>query len=775
VYFAARFSRPFSSAALAADDVIQENATELGGEGLKAVLDFGNRGGEVLVKVGISAVDVEGARRNLEAELPGWDFDRTRENARKVWNKALGVIEVEGGTPDQRTIFYTALYHSLLAPNTFSDFDGRYRGMDGGVHQAHDRRQYTVFSLWDTFRATHPLLTIIEPERTGEFINTMLAQYQQGGRLPVWELAGYETDTMIGYHSVSVIADAFLKGIGGFNPGLALDAMVDSANTELFGLDTYRRQGFIGAEAEPESVSKTLEYAYDDWCIATMADALGRDDIARQFRRRSQGWRHLLDPETGLMRARINQRWIEPFDPRRVDLHYTEANAWQYSFFVPHDLEGLIAASGGVEAFDARLDTLFATESRTTGRHQVDITGLIGQYAHGNEPSHHVAWLYHYAGRPDKSQDRVRQIIDTLYTAAPDGLAGNEDCGQMSSWYVLSAIGLYPVCPGRPEYVLGAPVFPKVTFHLPDGQDFVIHAAGAASFDYVRSADLDGQPISRSFLRHDELVAGGKLELQLGPEPGDAWGRVPADRPRSAVEGPRVVAAPFAVADNDLFRDGVNVELRSAEPGGQIRYSPPEGSGNGANAPWTGSQTITQSTSLRFWAETPAGVSPTVEAYFHRVPVPWRIEVVSRPNTQYTGGGPDVLIDGRRGPDNWRLGGWQGFQYTDFEAVVDLLVPQPVRRAGASFIQDVRPWIWMPTEVVISVSVDGVEYREVGRVINGVAADLRDVVRGDLVADLGGVDARFVRIVARNFGTIPDWHPGRGDGAFIFVDEILIE
>jgi predicted alpha-1,2-mannosidase len=794
VYFAARFSRPFTGAALARDDVFQNEAQKLTGTNIKGVLSFGEGGGELLIKVGISAVDVAGARRNLDAEAPGWDFDAVRQAARQRWNDVLGRIEIDGGSAQQRTIFYTALYHSLVAPNVFSDVDGRYRGMDRRIHRADGRRHYTVFSLWDTFRATHPLYTLIEPERTREFIETFLTQYEQGGRLPVWELAAYETDTMIGYHAVSVIADAWLKGIRGFDGKKALEAMIHSASLDHFGLAAYRGQGFIGSENDGESVSKTLEYAYDDWCIARMAADLGRDDAAAGFFRRSQAWRHLLDPETGFMRARRNQRWVEPFDPRRVDNNYTEANAWQYSFFVPHDVEGLIEALGGDERFVERLEALFAADSRTTGREQADITGLIGQYAHGNEPSHHMAWLYHYAGRPDLTARRVRQILDTLYAAAPDGLSGNEDCGQMSSWYVLGAMGLYPVCPGSDEYVVTSPIFDRIRLHLDGGRQFTIRAGRAnEGVGLVRAAALNGQPLRRSFLRHQEIIAGGELMLTLTARPGSSWGAAPADRPRSSGGGERVLAAPFVRSEGDRFRGSLSVALTSADAGAVIRYAlepVPLASASRAGVdsgslerspratgwqPFREPIVVRDSSRLRFVAEQGDRRSPVVEALLHRIPNDWRIGISSVPNSQYTAGGPDALIDGLRGQKNWRTGDWQGYQYSDFEATVDLGEVRPIRRAGAGFLQDVRSWIWMPSEVVLSVSTDGIRFREAVRLGVDIPEDEYGVIIRDWLADLGGIEARYLRVLARNYGTIPDWHPGSGDGAFIFIDEILVE
>ena len=777
VYFVARFSRPWARAELARDLAIVPDATTIDGKDVRARFAFGTGGEELIVRVGLSAVDAEGARRNLDAEHGERTFDALRRAARERWNAALERIEIEGGSPAQREIFRTALYHAMLAPNVYSDVDGRYRGMDGRIHKAHGRRQYTVFSLWDTFRSAHPLYTLIDTERTREFVETFLAQYEQGGRLPVWELAANETDTMIGYHAVPVIVDAWVKGIRGFDAQRALDAMLASATGDRPGLAAYRKQGFVGSEDDGESVSKTLEYAYDDACISRMAEDLGRDDVAREYAARSQGWRHVLDPATGFMRARRNQRWVEPFDARRVDNHYTEANAWQYSFFVPQDVPGLIDALGGEARFVERLDAMFAADSETTGREQADITGRIGQYAHGNEPSHHVAWLYHHAGRPDASARRVRQILDELYTAEPDGLSGNEDCGQMSSWYVLAAIGLYPVTPCTDEWLIGVPLFDRVTLHLDGGKRFVVRTRGAApgAGTFVESATLDGRPLSRSFLHHAEIARGGELVVTLGTAPGQSWGRARADRPgRGRTAEQRVPAAPFLRVEDDRFRTRTTVELASAEPAATIRYRRA-----GSDEPWTTYTApieIRESTRLQLFALVGGRQSPTVEAYLHRIPHDWTVQLDGTPNAQYTAGGPLALIDGLRGDPNWRTGGWMGFQYADFVATVDLQSRRAVRRAGASFLQDQRSWIWMPAEVAVSVSDDGTGFREIARLTTDVAENAEGVVLRDVVAEIdAAVEARYVRVVARSRGAIPDWHPGRGDGAFVFVDELIVE
>jgi predicted alpha-1,2-mannosidase len=776
VYFVARFSKPFD-ALLAEGDRPQPGRREASGRNVKAALRFATRAGErVLVKVGISAVSVDGARRNLEAEAPGWDFDGAHAAARREWAQALGRIEVEGGTPEQRTVFYTALYHALLQPNVFTDADGSYRGLDGAVHRAEGHTQYTVFSLWDTFRAAHPLYTLLEPERTVDFIKTFLSQYEQGGQLPVWELAGNETMTMVGYHAVPVIVDAYMKGIRGFDAEKAFAAMKASAQKDQLGLPWFRRLGFIPGERESESVSKTLEYAYDDWCIAIMARALGRKPDEIEFLRRGQGWRHLVDPQTGLMRPRLRGRFKEPFDPREVDFHFTEANSWQYSFFVPHDVSGHMAAVGGPAAYAEKLDALFTAPAQTTGRQQVDITGLLGQYAHGNEPSHHMAYLYSFAGQPWKTQATVRRLMDTMYSARPDGLVGNEDCGQMSAWLVLSALGFYSVTPGRPEYVIGTPLFPKATLHLPNGRSFTVVAEGAsAERPYVQSATLGGKPFRRAFLLHEEIVQGGELVFQLAAEPNREWGTGPGERPVSAAEGAPVLLAPFVSGGSAPFRERTEVSL-AAPAGATIRYTL-DGAEPGPDAPaYERPIVLTDTTTLRFQA-LQDGYQPSAvqEVLFRRLPATLRLHVRSPWSRQYPAGGPDALIDGERGGNDYRLGEWQGFYGRDLDVMVDLGGERELRRLTIGFLQDQNSWIFMPLSVSFQTSLDGARFEEAGEVVNDVDAATEHPVRKDFTVALEGRRARYVRVLGRATLTCPSWHKGAPNPSWVFADEILIE
>jgi hypothetical protein len=525
-------------------------------------------------------------------------------------------------------------------------------------------------------------------------------------------------------------------------------------------------------------VSKTLEYAYDDWCIARFAEGAGRAELAAEYDRRSQAWRHLLDPETGFMRARRNQRWVAPFDPRRVDNNYTEANAWQYSLFVPHDVEGLAAALGGAEALVERLDALFEADSATLGREQADITGMIGQYAHGNEPSHHMAWLYHHAGRPGAGAPRIRRILDELYAPRPDGLSGNEDCGQMSAWYVLSALGLYPVTPCSDEYLVGVPIFRGAELRLESGARFAVRTRGRkpGPGTFVAAAVLDGEPLERSFLHHREISAGGELVLTLAERPGESWGRAPSSRPTSRVEGPVVPAAPFVRADGDRFRDRLRVELAAADPSARILYTFDPATPSEDWSVYEGPFEVRESTTVHLVAERDGARSPVVASRLHRIPNDWIVELAAEPSPQYRAGGVLSLIDGLRAPTAWRIGGWMGFRPDDLVATIDLGSVRGVRRAGGSFLQEQRSWIWLPREVTVSVSLDGKRFVEAGRATHDVPPDTEEAVRRDLVADFAGEkEARYVRIEATSLGTIPAWHLGAGEPAWIFVDELIVE
>ena len=555
LFFAMRFSQPMTGHELhdlegpldykgfapPAANHPAERAQVLG-RALVGVFDFGRLKNPVLlVKVSVSPVSEDNAIRNLHAEMPGWDFDATRAAARTAWAQALSVFDVDA-TPGMQKSFYTALYHTMIAPNLAMDVDGRYRGPDNAVHQAHGFNFYSTFSLWDTYRAEHPLLTLIQPpRRTDDIIRSFIAFQHESpyGMLPVWSFDGLETWCMIGYHAVAVIADAYMKGIRGYSADQALKAMVATATYGPYGgLKYYMKLGYVPIDKEPEAASKTLEYAFDDWTIARMAQAMGRKQIAAEFYQRAGYWRNEFDPKTGFARARLsNGKFRVPFDPAAAGYgsDYTEGDAWQYSWYEPQDIGGLIHELGGDQKLVAKLDAVFDSKVNPKEFANVeDITGLIGYYAHGNEPSHHIAYLYDYAGEPWKTQERLRQIMDSQYAPTPDGLVGNDDCGQMSAWFIFTALGFYPVAPASNEYVIGRPFVKRATLTLPNGRHFTVVAERLSEANpYVGSVTLNGKPLNRVYIRQQEIMAGGVLRFVMQPQPNKRWGTSPAGRPYS--------------------------------------------------------------------------------------------------------------------------------------------------------------------------------------------------------------------------------------------------
>ncbi len=567
VYFVARFSKPFSSLEIAVNDTIRKELTDAEGKNIKAVVNYQTVKNEaILVKVGISAVSAEGARKNLDAEIPDWDFDGVKKDAEQAWQKELSKIEVEGGTPEQQTIFYTSMYHAHLSPCIFSDVDGLYRGVDHKVHKSESSPHYTVFSLWDTYRALHPLFTIIDQKRTNEFISSLLQMYDNGGRLPMWPLAGNYTDDMLGYHAVPVIADAYMKGIRGYDVTKAFEAVKQVSQMDRLGLKYYKTIGFLPADRQGESVSKTLEYCYDDWCISQMAKAMDKPHDYETYHQRAHNWENVFDPSVGFMRGRnFDRSWLEPFDPL-VNSAYSEGNAYQY-MYVPHDVDGLVSKFGSGQAFGTWLDTLFTLESKRGER------GSIGQYWHGNEPGQQLPYLYDYAGEAWKTQKLVSRILNELYSTEPDGIAGNDDCGQISAWYILSSMGFYPVAPGQTMYEIGSPLFSKATIHLESGRTFSVTANNVSKENvYIQSAKLNGNDYTKSYLKHDDIMAGGELVFEMGPNPNKNWGTARADRPYSE-NGDPVVSLPFLKSGELLFGKSTLISLGCDTPGAEIRYS----------------------------------------------------------------------------------------------------------------------------------------------------------------------------------------------------------
>lgn len=775
VYFVARFSKTIKKASLFSDDTLVDGKTILNSKNIKAGLYFGLGEDVILVKVGISAISAENARKNLEAEIPGWNFQEIRKEAKQSWNNELTKIKVSGKDDEAKTIFYTALYHTMVAPNTYVDVNGEYLGRDFKTHSLSPAESgyYTVFSLWDTYRALHPLFTIIDQKRTNEFIQTFINQYEQGGMLPVWELSANETWCMIGYHAVPVIADAWVKGIRDYDQEKAFSAMVNSASSNLFGLESYRKLGYIPAGDEAESVSKTLEYAYDDWCIAKMAQKMGSELLQDEYLKRAQSYKHVFDPQTRFMRARHNGGWFTPFSAEEVNFNYTEANSWQYSFYVPHDMDGFINLMNGKEELSTKLDDLFNAPTETTGRDQSDITGLIGQYAHGNEPSHHIAYLYNYCGKPWKTQYMTDKIMKSFYKNTPDGLIGNEDCGQMSAWAVFSALGFYPVCPGETQYALGSPQFEEASIELENGKTFTIKVREFSKDNmYIKKAWLNGTPYTKSYIEHENIMNGGTFEVEMGASPNKSFGFGPENEPVTGIKKDLIQPAPYVTNAVPIFIDAVTTVI-AGMPGSQIYYTLDNSAPDEKSLLYKQPLTFTETTTLKFRSYH-EGFSPSEiqTAQYTQMPDFVELQLLSDYAPQYSGSGPNNLIDGIKGSNDFRLGGWQGFEGKDLDAVLHLNNSSTVDSINIGFLQDENAWIFMPSAVELWKSADGKEFTLVKSLTNPIPQTQQGVVLHEFRFDVDGLNERYLKIKAKNPGPCPDWHPGKGNKTWIFADEI---
>ena len=799
-----------------------------------AILYFGQLNDSNLQKfvleayVGISFTSLDGAEKNISPIIKKastgqyWvaqSFSDIRILSKNAWNSELGKIDVlhsnsSIGTKSTDLIkFYTALYHCLIHPSLASDEDLKYRGRDQQIHQG-TRPYYSVFSLWDTYRALHPLLTIIDRKRTSDFINTFLLQYVQGGRLPVWELGSCETDCMIGYHSVSVITDALMKGIENIDVDLALEAMIQSSNRkEESYFMKVNHQGrlqksafkndYIDVKSESESVSKSLEYAYNDWCIAQVIQKykLGSKnteqkwaDLNTEMLRRSNRWQHYLDPETKYMRPKVNGEWISPFEPREVNNHFTEANSFQYSFYVPHQIELWKTYLGGDQALERQLDTLFSTTSKTTGREQSDISGLIGQYAHGNEPSHHMVYLYNYCNRPDKTQKLVRRIWNNFYQNSPDGLIGNEDCGQMSAWAVMSALGIYPVTPGNNHYAVGVPFFDRITVKLDPTKEsqrntFKVKVIPKLFLNNVFGV-LNQNDTSRNayfmFISHNDLYQSdvsfsiiNQLKNPKFEAPAFKSDAVNYSIPVPTIKGDRiftskkhqiqVIPSDFSFINSSKPELIFQVEILYTASGKTEKFEKMLKKGEN----WTLEIDGNCEVSASAFGYVP---SSTVAIFTKKENTYKVVSIQGAYNKQYSGGGDDALVNGILGSEEWRSGDWQGYQNQDFEAVIDLGKLTTLNSIGARFLQDTRAWILMPKEVEYLVSKNGKDYVSVAKLGSFFADTILTTTVVPLNLEIQKQEARYVKVKAKNYGALPPWHQGYpfGGTAFIFIDEILI-
>lgn len=782
----------------------------------KLLLAFPEETKIIQVKSAISAVDANGAEKNLKQEIPEWAGSLVSYSTNKKWEFEFSKINFISYEPEVMTNFYTAVYHAYLCPTLFTDVDGRYLGNDGKIYTSEGKSQYSVFSLWDTYRAAHPLYTLTQTKRTEDFIESFLRIYKQTNDLPVWELVGNETDCMIGYHSVSVILDAYRKGIKDFDVNLALKAMIRTSTINELGKKQYAENGYLGTNIEPESVSKTLEYAYDDWCIAQFAKEIGNDSIAKIYENRSYNFLNVFDPETKFMRARRGGQWFAPFNPAEVNFNYTEANSWQYSLAAPQHISTLRSVLGGKDSLQTWLDRLFSTESKLEGRHQVDITGLIGQYAHGNEPSHHMAYLYNYTNQPFQTQEKVDQILREMYHNAPDGLAGNEDCGQMSAWYVLSAMGIYPVCPGSPTYAIGRPLQKYATIHFENGKSFTIRTEdNSPEHKYIYSMKLNGEPYEKLYLDHQTMLNGGELVIIMTDKPNHTL----IDYKREIIENEMiptdVIPVPYFTQTKRTFLDFISTEIKmiqNLKPNVKdkynyvetnnfmylIRYTTDGTDPNESSRIYERPIKLFQTTTLKAKSflsiegrtEQPkeSGIidgiaihlnsnKNSVSSTFTKSNNNISLQLETQFANQYAASGENALIDGiRSGSTDFRSGDWQGFEGVDAKGILNFEKPQTVRKISVSCLQDEHSWIFFPTEFQVFTSEDGMNFKPNGTIQNSVSPAKKGNLTQNMTVEFNtSTPFKAIKFVIKNRQTCPEGHISAGERAWIFLDEVVVE
>jgi putative alpha-1,2-mannosidase len=810
LYFYAKFNKPFNTYGIALDNKLQAGQTKIQGKNVKMYIQFDNPG-EIIAKVGISSVSTEGALKNLDTEVPDFDFKKVQKATRLAWNTELNKIQVEGGAPPvsqqrqqqqqqynpygynapspkskkmeipdlakiKQVIFYSALYHCMVAPNIYNDVDGQYRGLDQQIHTATGFNYYTAFSLWDTYRAENPLLNLIDRKRTLDFIKTFLAMYDQGGLLPIWPLASTETYCMVGNHSIPVIVDAYAKGIRDFDAEKAFTAMKAAVNRNQFGLDNYRATGVVNADVEHESVSKTLDYAYDDWCIAQMAKMLNKPQDYAEYIKRAQYWKNVHNNQNGFMQARDNGGWYAPFDATEINNNYTEGNGWQYSFLVPQDVEGLITSLGGRDNFENKLDELFTADAKLSGREQADVTGLVGQYAHGNEPSHHIAYLYNFTNSPDKTQYYVNKILQDQYSAKPDGLSGNEDCGQMSAWYVMSSLGIYNIAPGQQQYQIGIPQFEKMVINLENGKKFTISNPGATVARgnvYLQGMNLDKKLYNKLYIDYETVAKGGDFEVFTGRLANRLFMQ-DLDKPTSKISDELIIPNPYIIAGTKTFKQPISISIECADSLAKIYYTL-DGSVPTVNSTIYNQRLIISSnTTVKAIAVKDGKSSFVDEATFTKIRGDIKLTLTNKYLPNYSAQGDETLINGIHGTANWRLGNWQGYQGKDLEAVLDMGQIKQVKRVSLGALQDTRSWIVFPKTVEFWTSNDGKNYKLASTVNTKVDVKEMEAQTQEYAAPLD-TRTRYIKVIAKQYGSLPNWHESKGSPSYIFADEITVD
>ena len=810
-YFVAVFDQPFAAFGTWTHTEIQAGSDQEAGDDVGAYLRFeaGQRT-VVNVRVGPSFISTDQAKINLDREIGNKNFLQVQATAEDQWNDRLGTIRIEGATEAQQTTFYTAMYRTQLFPRIFhepgkDDLPIHYSPYDGQIHPG---VMYVDNGFWDTFRAQFPLLTLLYPDLNAEIIRGLVNAYLEGDWFPKWTSPGYR-DVMIGTHTASVIADAYGKGIRDFNIQTAYEGMVKDAMAPPMpggrgrtGIESYTRLGYVPSDKVHEATARTLEFAYGDFCVGKMAQALGKEQDAAYFFRRANHFRNVFDPEVGFMRGRLaDGNWRPDFSPTEWGGPFTEGSAWHYTWSVMHDPQSLIALMGGEAAFAAKIDELFASQPKfevgSYGREIHEMTemvaGNMGQYAHGNQPVHHLIYLYNYARQPWKTQKWVREVMDRLYGPGPDGLCGDEDNGQMSAWYIFSAMGFYPVSPGVPQYVIGSPLFPKTTLNLPNGRTFEVVAKENNSKNrYIQSARLNGKTYDRNWISHQDIAAGGKLEFVMGAEPNPAWGSAPESVPYSlsaeftwdhlrsqqpATPAYRETVATPVMENAALhFRGVQRVSIACATPSANIRYTLDGSLPDEFSPLYTAPIALTHSATLRAIAFKPGMyTSDRVSFRFMQLSNDFPIRHSAAWSDSYQGGGAFALIDGVRGSRDFRDGTWQGFRGTDLTVEIDMQAVRPLSRISAGFLQNQGAWIFFPEAVSFALSADGKKWREAASFSVEIEPGKQGSELKELEKLLENEQARYVRISIRHPKTAPEWHEGAGGKTWLFMDEITLE
>ncbi|MDO5760611.1 MAG: GH92 family glycosyl hydrolase [Bacteroidota bacterium] len=755
VYFAAKFNRP----------IIYSNLNQEKG---KLYLEFANNDKNLEAKVSLSSVDYIGALKNLNSEE--YSFEEALNENQRLWNSALGVIEIEGGTEAEQRTFYTSLYHCMISPTLYSDIDGKYRGMyrekiegermANNIFVAKDYDRYTTFSLWDTYRTLNPLMTIINPEICKDFAKTFKDIYLQFGELPMWELHSWETYCMIGAHGVSVLAEWIMKDIIPADE-VFLQSMLATVNKDKRGLNFFHENGYISSEQEHESVSKTVEYAYNMYCIALVAKKMGKQDLYSEYISKAQYYKNLFNPKNTFIQPKENGRFSPNFDPKQVDINYTEGNGWHYTFYAPQDVNTMVDMMGGDEKFDKKLDQCFYSKEATTGRQQVDVTGLIGQYAHGNEPSQHTAYLYNYIGKPYKTQKLVRQILSTLYSDKPDGVCGNDDCGQMAAWYVMSALGIYPVSPVSGEYIIGSPLFDKATIHLQNGKTFVIESKQGKNTIYVNGLQLNNKEYNKTYISHNDIMQGGVLKFDMSNKVNKTFGKAKQSRPYQVIEEKIEILPYLEYKGTGTFTDKLQISYN------HLSHNYKEITDK--------KQTITSTLHLReVFKKYDTKNDIVFQANIVQIPKGRKIKLLTSYSPLYTGGGNEALIDLKQGGTNWKLGAFQGYWGENVEAIIDLGSKQEVKQIGGNFAQEQKAWIFMPTKVEYYVSEDGKNFT-LFETINNTIDEKEEQILIHTFFTTKPMNTRYIKMKAYNRMTNPSWHLSAGEKSWLFIDEIIIK